>query len=129
MTRSAPYGWPRGVIHEALHLHLTELEAISPLVCDLSGTLASPWRSGPRSFGGVLHGTFVFVSLAAYFDAVMAPSNSALGRHVGQRREEIARELFAIDRSILKAGLTERGIALLSRLLAWHESALPTGVI
>lgn len=106
-----------GVLHEALHLHLTQLEAISPLVRDLTGTLASPWRSDPRSFGGVLHGVFVFVGISAYFDAVVASLNPAVGCHLNQRRLEIAEELAEVDRSRLAAGLTERGIALLSRLL------------
>ena len=109
------------VSHEALHLHLTEFEAISPLVRDLTGTLASPWRPEPRSFGGVLHGAFVFVGLKAYFDAVIAPSGSAVGRHLHQRRTEIAHELSEIDGPFLKAGLTEHGAALFSRLLTWPQ--------
>ncbi len=106
-----------GVIHEALHLHLTELEAITPLVRDRTGRLASPWRPEPRSFGGVLHGAFVFVGLKAYFDAVTAPSESAAGRHLDQRSAEIGEELAQVDLAELKAGLTEPGAALLSQLL------------
>ncbi|HEX5262494.1 MAG TPA: HEXXH motif-containing putative peptide modification protein [Phenylobacterium sp.] len=106
-----------GIIHEALHLHLTELEAITPLVRDRTGRLASPWRLGPRSFGGVLHGAFVFVSLQAYFDAVTAPSESAVGVHLDQRRAEIADELSQVDLATLAAGLTDDGKAFLAYLL------------
>jgi HEXXH motif-containing protein len=105
-----------GVIHEALHLHLTELEAIGPLVRDHTGRLTSPWRPEPRSFGGVLHGAFVFVGLKAYFDAVTAPPESAAGRHLDQRRAEIAEELAQVDLTALAAGLTEPGAALLPLL-------------
>lgn len=107
-----------GVIHEALHLHLTELEAISPLVLNLNGTLGSPWRPEPRSYGGVLHGAFVFVGLRAYFEIVTAPRNSHAGRHLDQRRAEIDEELAEVDLVALKAGLTASGAALLSRLFA-----------
>jgi HEXXH motif-containing protein len=107
-----------GIIHEALHLHLTELEEISPLVRDLTGTLASPWRPEPRSYGGVLHGAFVFVGLRAYFDIVTAPSGSCASHHLDKRRAEIAMELAEVDLVALKAGLTASGDALLSRLFA-----------
>lgn len=105
-----------GVVHEALHLHLTELEAISPLVRDLTGTLASPWRPEPRSYVGVLHGAFVFVGLKAYFDIVTAPSTSRANHHLDKRRAEIAKELAEIDLVALETGLTASGAALLSRL-------------
>lgn len=104
------------VIHEALHLHLTELETINPLVRDLTSTLASPWRPEPRSYGGVLHGAFVFVGLRAYFDIVTAPKNSQAGRHLDQRRVEIDEELAELDLASLRVGLTPFGAALLSRL-------------
>jgi HEXXH motif-containing protein len=106
------------IIHETLHLHLTELELITPLVRDQTGTLASPWRPEPRSFGGVLHGAFVFVGLKAYFDTVTAPSGSVVGGHLGQRRTEIAKELSQVDLATLTAGLTEPGAELLSQLFA-----------
>jgi HEXXH motif-containing protein len=105
-----------GIIHETLHLHLTELESITPLVRDQTGSLASPWRPEPRSFGGVLHGAFVFVGLKAYFDAVTALSGSVAGRHLDQRRTEIAEELSQVNLAALTAGLTEPGAALLSQL-------------
>jgi HEXXH motif-containing protein len=105
-----------GVIHEALHLHLTELEAITPLVRDQTGRMASPWRPESRSFGGVLHGAFVFMGLKAYFDGVTAPSVPVAGRHLDQRRTEIAEELSQVDLAILRAALTEPGAALLSQL-------------
>lgn len=113
------------VIHEALHLHLTELEAIAPLVRDLSGKLVSPWRPEPRPSGGVLHGVFVFAGLTAYFRLLREPSKSAAGRYLRQRQGEIAAELAAIDSAALGDGLTEPGAALLSRLITPREAARP----
>jgi HEXXH motif-containing protein len=105
-----------GVIHEALHLHLTEFEMISPLVQDRAATLASPWRPDPRSYGGVLHGAFVFMGLNTYFDIISAPSDSGVGPYVEQRRTEIAQQLAEVDVVGLRVGLTASGTALLSRL-------------
>ncbi len=111
------------VIHEALHLHLTKLEAINPLVSNLTGKLASPWRSDLRSYGGVLHGAFVFAGLKAYFDIVVAPSDSRAGQHLDQRRADIARELAEVNLVALGAGLTVSGTALVARLLAATSQA------
>ena len=105
-----------GIIHEALHLHLTEFEAITPLVRDQTGRMASPWRQEPRSFGGVLHGVFVFVGLKAYFDAVTAASEPVASRHLDQRRTDIAEELSQVDLAALTSALTEPGTALLAQL-------------
>jgi HEXXH motif-containing protein len=105
------------IVHEALHLHLTELEAIAPLVADLTGTLQSPWRPELRSYGGVLHGAFVFACLKRYFDVLPEHWDSSAGRHIRRRRAEISQELSEIDVARMRAALTERGAALLSRLL------------
>ncbi|WP_372786004.1 HEXXH motif-containing putative peptide modification protein [Phenylobacterium sp.] len=112
-----------GIIHEALHLHLTELDAITPLVSDQTGMLPSPWRPEPRSFGGVLHGAFVFVGLKAYFDAVTAPSDSSLHHHLERRRAEIAEELGEIDVGALAAGLTDPGADLVRRMFETRDAA------
>jgi HEXXH motif-containing protein len=112
------------VVHEALHLHLTELETICPLVRDAAGTLPSPWRLEPRGYGGVLHGAFVFVGLKAYFDIVTEPSESRAGRHLDQRRGQIAQELAQVDPAALALGLTDAGAELIARLFARDATAV-----
>lgn len=106
------------VIHEAMHLQLTDLEATFALVRDLSGQLRSPWRRAPRPVGGVFHGLFVFTCLRAFFEAHREPMGSAAAQHVHRRLEEIDGEIAEIDVNALAAGLTPGGTALLSRLLA-----------
>lgn len=104
------------IIHEALHLHLTQFEAVNPIIRDLTGTLMSPWRGEPRSYQGVLHGAFVFAGLKAYFDIIAVPSGDPSSCHVDQRRAQIATELAEVDQLALRVGLTAAGAALLSRV-------------
>ncbi|MGH7025568.1 MAG: aKG-HExxH-type peptide beta-hydroxylase [Caulobacteraceae bacterium] len=105
------------IIHEAMHLHLTLLERDCPLVRDVDGQTFSPWRQTHRPFGGVLHGVYVFVRLAAFFVGTDEPQGSAAARHVHQRLTEIADELASIDQANLKAGLTSAGRQLVKLLM------------
>jgi HEXXH motif-containing protein len=110
------------VIHEAMHLHLSEMEAVTPLVADLTGVLPSPWRSEPRPYGGVLHGAFVFTCLNAYFERLPARSHPRANRHLRDRRDAISEELAQIDFVSLTNGLTKQGVALISRLVASYRN-------
>jgi HEXXH motif-containing protein len=102
------------VIHEAMHLHLTNNEESTPLVQDFDGVMASPWRTDARSIQGVLHGLFVFTCLAVYFRTLLASRViDAAGRnHIAQRLAEIGSEVAELDIISLAAGLTLRGTAL-----------------
>lgn len=102
------------VIHEAMHLHLTNNEESVPLVQDFNGLMASPWRAKPRSIQGVLHGLFVFTCLAVYFRTLSeSPFIDASGRnHITLRLAEIGSEVAGLNITALAAGLTPRGAAL-----------------
>lgn len=108
------------IVHEAMHLHLTNLEERIPLVANLYDRVASPWRIEPRPYQGVLHGLFVFRSIASFFEALIekgALTSSEL-RHVAKRTAQIADELGSIDLDGLCEGLTEPGRKLARRCLA-----------
>lgn len=49
-----------GFVHEAMHLQLSLIEKVVPLIRDNDLTYFSPWRDGHRAVGGVLHGLYVF---------------------------------------------------------------------
>jgi len=102
------------VIHEAMHLHLTNNEESAPLVQDFDALIASPWRAESRSIQGVLHGLFVFTCLAVYFRALSESSViNASGRdHIALRLAEIGSEVAGLNITALAAGLTPRGAAL-----------------
>ncbi len=104
------------VVHEAMHLQLTKLEATTPLVRDAASTLHSPWRMARRPAGGVLHGLYVFVSLRAFFEAHVEALGSAGRRHLAQRKAEIDAELLEVDFAALAANLTPAGQVFLAKL-------------
>jgi HEXXH motif-containing protein len=106
------------IIHEAMHLRLTAAECADPLVADMSAKMASPWRQEHRSLQGVLHGVYVFRSIAAFY---AAPTLAILLEpqgldYIDKRRAGIGQELACIDSDRLAAGLTPRGRSLLDAL-------------
>ena len=105
------------IVHEAMHLQLTNRELRQRLVALEKGTTVSPWRTEARPYRGVLHGLYVFSCLAAFFRTLLA--ELALGevgrRHAAQRRHEIAHEVRSIDFRSLAKGLSEAGIGLMEQ--------------
>lgn len=107
------------IVHEAMHLHLTNLEERVPLVANLDNRVASPWRSELRTYQGVLHGLFVFCSIACFFENMTGKKalNSSGLRHVAKRSQQIALELRSINFDELCEGLTEQGAELARRCM------------
>jgi HEXXH motif-containing protein len=103
------------VIHEAMHLLLTGVEARKPLVADPEQHIASPWRAERRPVGGVLHGLFVFTCLSAFFAEVVARLDGDMRKHALGRINNIKLEIGSIDMQKLFAGLTPYGVALTRR--------------
>ena len=100
------------VIHEAMHLQLTDFEAIHPVVEDEVGTMPSPWRRERRPLRGVVHGLFVFSCLSAYFQTIVALGAGPGRSHIQKRIKEIQADLETIDFERLVQGLTPVGAAL-----------------
>lgn len=117
------------VVHEAMHLQLTDREQHQQLVALEDGMTRSPWRDEARPYQGVLHGLYVFSCLAAFFRRLL--SERALGKagrsHAARRVWEIAREVESIDFAALAAGLTDGGTVLMQRCrrVATLRSAVP----
>ncbi|MEL0254190.1 MAG: HEXXH motif-containing putative peptide modification protein [Novosphingobium sp.] len=99
-----------GIIHEAMHHHLSALEANMALVHE-QRLLHSPWRDTDRPAGGVLHGLFVFASVAHAFQNLIdlgSLREDAL-RHARKRIGEIRDDIASIDHGGLSNALTARG--------------------
>lgn len=108
------------VIHEAMHLHLTNAEEGTPLVNDFDGRMPSPWRAEARTYQGVLHALFVFTCLAAFFRQIRergGMEQDGCQSHANVRLSEIQSEMACLDISRLIAGLTARGAELAG---FWH---------
>ena len=68
------------IVHEALHLQLTLVEGVEPLVAESpnSSILFSPWKNEFRSVSGLVHGVYVFANLRCFWKQVAADSPEAL---------------------------------------------------
>ena len=108
------------IVHETMHLQLTKLEELTPLISDDVSQMSSPWRKEPRHLQGVLHGAYVFNCINKFFGQV--PLGRCLDKsgaeYVARRRREIAVEFQQIDYKWLAAGLTPRGLTFLNTLLS-----------
>ena len=116
-----------GVIHEAMHLHLTLFEADTPLVRDMAKVTYSPWRETERPVGGVLHGLFVFACLRTYFGWLPNTRCQAALDHLRQRCRDIEAELAKVEVDSFLSSLTDTGQALVRLLVAQTERAVLHG--
>lgn len=110
------------IIHEAMHLHLTNQEHAAPLVIEFTRLIKSPWRAEPRSYQGVLHGLFVFTCLITYFRRISKRFMSdASANHRERRIAEIKDEILSLEIARLCAGLTAKGAVLAGK---WYDTAV-----
>ena len=117
--RHAALRLAESLAHECMHLQLTLIEAVLPLVEDERASTFSPWRRRPRPLRGVLHGLYVFTVIEAFLRVLegggsLGPDEAGFA---AKRRRQIAGEIASVDRSALAAGLTGDGQALVERLL------------
>lgn len=115
------------VVHEGMHLRLTEIERITPLVREGAGRIFSPWKSETRQAQGVLHGLYVFVCIAALFanPLLLAGLDDNERVYASRRISEIGTEIGEVDLKSLEQCLTEDGRRFLRTLLASTAHANP----
>jgi len=85
------------IIHETMHLKLTLLEKVIPLVKpDSTELFYSPWRDEMRPIQGVLHGLYVFrgvLDLYAHLHVANTGTQSFLNTRIKEIGEEIKQVL------------------------------------
>ncbi|HEY2293621.1 MAG TPA: HEXXH motif-containing putative peptide modification protein [Thermoanaerobaculia bacterium] len=107
------------LLHEAMHLQLTLVEAVVPLVMPTEKAYFSPWRNEYRTAQGVLHALYVFRVIDAFLGK-MSYEGPALGPsrgHARERRATIARQVQEIHDFRNCVDLTPDGAAFVDRLL------------
>lgn len=106
------------IVHEAMHLQLTLIEAGGPLVREEDGaTLHSPWQGTSRPIGGILHGFYVFVVVTAFLSAIAQQSSGEERQFIRKRRRQITNELKAVHQVRDHPGLTSAGNAFVRNLM------------
>ena len=106
------------IVHEALHLQLSLVEAAEPLVLENQDEtcLFSPWKNEPRTAQGILHGVYVFGNLRYFWNRV-AGSTPQYSVFAERRIEEIDRELSTVAKFPTSSALTAMGQQLAKSLL------------
>jgi len=99
------------IIHEVMHLQLTDFEQKVALVANFETKLHSPWRTEDRPVQGVMHGLYVFACLVSFFrEIVEVEQIEPDAREHSQRRiSEIQSEIGEIALDELKSSLTNKG--------------------
>ena len=119
LTKDGRVRLAESIIHECMHLQLTMIESVEPLVGCEDELSFSPWQRGLRPLGGVLHGLYVFAVIYAYYRSVQqAPSlTSAEKRFIDKRRRELIEEARDVGDLTAAGVLTIEGQVLFRRLL------------
>lgn len=112
------------IVHEAMHLHLTNEEVQAPLVAVPSEMAHSPWRDIDRPVQGVMHGLFVFACIHRFLQmlTIALPLVDDVHRYITRRLGTIAEELGQIDMQDLSRNLTPRGQAGVVSWIAGYRS-------
>ena len=107
------------LLHEAMHLQLTLIEAVVPIVEPSKRTYFSPWRNEYRTPQGVLHALYVFSVIDEFLNALDSrlTDSQALPGHARKRRATITSQVREVLGFRECVDLTADGTALVSRLL------------
>lgn len=109
------------IVHEALHLQLSLVERLEPLInrnCE-ANVAYSPWKEEWRSLHGLLHSIYVFGNLRFFWRSIATqhPSNSSFAK---ARVNRISDELASLGDLASNAALTPMGRKLAMSLLEGH---------
>ena len=109
------------ILHETMHLKLTLIENIIPLVIPFSGNLYhSPWRDEGRPAQGILHGLFVFKAIHDFYLEIMKDFDDAhSASYLTMRIKDIRKEIESIDDFAKNQDLTGNGKILVAMLLRY----------
>ena len=109
------------LVHEALHLQLSLVERILPMVVSNPGgeseQVFSPWAGDGRSVRGLLHGVYVFGNLRCFWERA-AKQVPAVSGFAGDRIDVIERQIINASHLRLCAELTPAGRRLADVFLA-----------
>ena len=105
------------VVHECMHLQLTMIEAITPLVRNNDFQAFSPWKQTARPLGGILHGLYVACVIYFWFLSLNEKPASTVKKFVDQRIRTAGREIRQTAWLANSDGLTDAGRVLARQIL------------
>ena len=107
------------ILHEAMHLQLTLIEQVRPLVHPSGDRYFSPWKDEYRSPRGLLHALYVFRVIDQFLERLLALPGWTFEQreHMRQRRGEIALQMREVETFKYCPALTDLGVCFVQRLL------------
>ena len=106
------------IVHETMHLQLTLIESVVPLVSSDTTSGYSPWQGRQRPAQGLLHGLYVFRCIQDFLEAIDPERIDDEGVvHIERRIALIVEECAQLADLGRSSGLTDEGRRLASRLL------------
>jgi HEXXH motif-containing protein len=111
------------IVHEAMHLQLTLIEKVVPLIRMTSRQHYSPWRGEFRNAQGVLHALYVFCVIYLFFSTLQSlPLHDPnVVDYIKRRRSEIRDQVGRIRSFQNSDDLTEIGRAFTGRMMTILE--------
>lgn len=108
-----------GLLHEAMHLQLTLIESVVPLVAHSASTHFSPWKKEYRPAHGVLHALYVFRVIDAFLRSPAFGANAPITwqRYADTRCAAIAGQVSEVAEFHRCPDLTPDGAMFVRRLL------------
>jgi HEXXH motif-containing protein len=112
------------IVHETMHLQLSLVEQVVPLVLDDTMARFSPWKKKLRPLSGLIHALYVFRVIDIWLEQISASNPIVSG--IRRRRAQIAEEIAQLDLTGTAAGFTQSGQALMRKLLRASDSSCRT---
>ena len=107
------------IVHEAMHLQLSLIEKIVPLINSNEKEFYSPWKNEYRNSTGILHALYVFRVIESFYEQLeMKQYLSSMNLDfIKKRRSKILQQINEIKEFSRNPDLTEYGLRFTKRLL------------
>ena len=106
------------IIHEAMHLQLSLVEKVVPLIKSNEQKFYSPWKDEYRNSTGILHALYVFKVIKVFYKQLELRQILSIElEFIKKRRGEILRQINDSKEFFGNSDLTESGLRLTERLL------------
>lgn len=103
------------IVHEAMHLQLSLIETVVPLIESNERKFYSPWKEEYRNSTGIVHALYVFQVVSAFYIYLRKASGlSSEEKHfIADRQSEILKQVTQISPSLESLSLTRYGRLLI----------------
>lgn len=109
------------IVHEAMHLQLTLIEGVVPLVIKTSKKTFSPWRAEYRHLRGVLHALYVFRVIDQFLECLLYNQSGPVerSRYLQRRCAEIDEQIRRVWSFERCSELTRVGACFVQKLIQY----------